>query len=626
MTPWIGQPGRRPRRARIHPDLGPRRTAPARKRSPNGPSRRASRRSATQHPGRRLHQPRHRRRPRADGNQELKGVDVTLPPGMTAKLAGRPLLPARRRSPRPRPAAAPPRRPRRAARRRASSAAPRSPPAAAPQPLHIDAGKAYLAGPYNGAPLSLAVITPATAGPFDLGTVVVRVALFVDPKTAQVSAVTDPIPHVYGGALLDLRAVSVKIDRPQLHAQPDQLPAVARSRRPCTAAAPTRPTRRRSAPSPRQHARSRPPAATRSASGRSSSCAPSAATKRAQEPETEGDPRRPPRRRQHRRAAVTLPKSVILDQAQSRNDLHPGPVRGRTTARRTRSTASPKRRRRCSTGRSKARSTCAPPDTRTAGPASPTCTARSTSSSPVAPTRPTARIRNTFDIGPRRAGLEVRADDPGRQEAGCWSTLANLCAHKQFSQLELNAQNGKQLTKKKLKVRTLLQEAQEERTAPRASGRIDEPVRRVTVRRRWRGGLSRQRSAAWLPRRVRRRAGVAQADTGDIIAPQNTPADAADGWQAGTCTVEPCYARNAASRRSSSPRRPATRRSASPSSSSRTQRPLGTETPVGVLKDVRVDLPVGLSVNPQATPQCDAGDLRSRTRRPARRLGGREQR
>ena len=58
------------------------------------------------------------------------------------------------------------------------------------------------------------MITPATAGPFDLGTVVARVALFVDPKTAQVKAVSDPLPHIYGGALLNIRSVSVKIDRP----------------------------------------------------------------------------------------------------------------------------------------------------------------------------------------------------------------------------------------------------------------------------------------------------------------------------------------------------------------------------------------------------------------------------
>ena len=61
-------------------------------------------------------------------------------------------------------------------------------------------------------------------------------------------------------------------------------------------------------------------------------------------------------------------------------------------------------------------------------------------------------------------------------------------------------------------------------------------------------------------------------------------------------------ARNAGA--SSSPRRPATRRSASPSSSSSTRTGLARTKPGRRLKDVRVDLPVGLSVNPQATPQC----------------------
>ena len=57
------------------------------------------------------------------------------------------------------------------------------------------------------------MITPATAGPFDLGTVVVRVALSLEPRTAQVHAVSDPIPHVYGGATLDVRSVAVRLDR-----------------------------------------------------------------------------------------------------------------------------------------------------------------------------------------------------------------------------------------------------------------------------------------------------------------------------------------------------------------------------------------------------------------------------
>jgi hypothetical protein len=58
------------------------------------------------------------------------------------------------------------------------------------------------------------------AGPFDLGAVVVRVALFVDPRTAQVRAVSDPIPHVYGGALLDIRSVAVTLDRKNFSLNP----------------------------------------------------------------------------------------------------------------------------------------------------------------------------------------------------------------------------------------------------------------------------------------------------------------------------------------------------------------------------------------------------------------------
>lgn len=161
---------------------------------------------------------------RNDGNQELKGVDVTLPPGLSAKLAGVRYCPAGAI------AAA-------AANSGAAEAAHSSCPGSSlvgsavvaagtgPNPFRTT-GKAFLSGPYHGAPLSLAVVTPATAGPFDLGTVVVRVALFVDPRTAQVHAVSDPIPHVFGGALLDVRAVSVKLDRPKFALNPTNCSAM----------------------------------------------------------------------------------------------------------------------------------------------------------------------------------------------------------------------------------------------------------------------------------------------------------------------------------------------------------------------------------------------------------------
>jgi hypothetical protein len=77
-------------------------------------------------------------------------------------------------------------------------------------------GKIYLAGPYNGAPLSVVAIVPAVAGPFDVGTVVTRQALRVDPRTAAVSvdgASSDPIPHILAGIPLTVRDIRVYVDR-----------------------------------------------------------------------------------------------------------------------------------------------------------------------------------------------------------------------------------------------------------------------------------------------------------------------------------------------------------------------------------------------------------------------------
>jgi hypothetical protein len=91
---------------------------------------------------------------------------------------------------------------------------------AGPSPFYVDTGRAYLAGPYRGAPLSLALVTPAVAGPFDLGNVVVRTALHIDPKTAQIRAVTDPIPTILHGIPLDIRDIRLAIDRPRFILNP----------------------------------------------------------------------------------------------------------------------------------------------------------------------------------------------------------------------------------------------------------------------------------------------------------------------------------------------------------------------------------------------------------------------
>jgi hypothetical protein len=56
-------------------------------------------------------------------------------------------------------------------------------------------------------------VTPALAGPFDLGTVVIRAPLYIDPETTQLTAKSDPIPTILKGIPLKVRAVTVSIDR-----------------------------------------------------------------------------------------------------------------------------------------------------------------------------------------------------------------------------------------------------------------------------------------------------------------------------------------------------------------------------------------------------------------------------
>lgn len=81
-------------------------------------------------------------------------------------------------------------------------------------PFYVDTGRVYLAGPYRGAPISLAIVTPAVAGPFDLGTVLVRTPVYVNPVTAQIKVVSDPLPTVLHGIPLSIRDIRVNIDRP----------------------------------------------------------------------------------------------------------------------------------------------------------------------------------------------------------------------------------------------------------------------------------------------------------------------------------------------------------------------------------------------------------------------------
>jgi hypothetical protein len=72
----------------------------------------------------------------------------------------------------------------------------------------------FLTGPYGGAPFGLTIVTHVIAGPFNLGTIVTRARIEVDPHTAQITVVTDPLPQVVAGVPTDLRLVDSVIDRP----------------------------------------------------------------------------------------------------------------------------------------------------------------------------------------------------------------------------------------------------------------------------------------------------------------------------------------------------------------------------------------------------------------------------
>ena len=75
------------------------------------------------------------------------------------------------------------------------------------------AGPVYLTGPYKGAPFGMVAVIRAIAGPYDLGTVVVRESIFVDPEDAHLTVISDPLPTILDGVPIRLRAIDVAIDR-----------------------------------------------------------------------------------------------------------------------------------------------------------------------------------------------------------------------------------------------------------------------------------------------------------------------------------------------------------------------------------------------------------------------------
>ena len=158
---------------------------------------------------------------RADGEQDMTRFDAVLPPGVVGKIAG-----VTRCSDLEIAAAA-------AKSGTEELAAPSCPPnskiggvlagAGVGSQLTYVPGSLYLSGPFGGAPLSVVSIVPAVAGPFDVGTVVTREALNLDPLTAEVrvdGAASDPIPHILAGIPLKLRELRVLTDRTEFTLNP----------------------------------------------------------------------------------------------------------------------------------------------------------------------------------------------------------------------------------------------------------------------------------------------------------------------------------------------------------------------------------------------------------------------
>jgi hypothetical protein len=149
---------------------------------------------------------------RSDGEANPEVLSVTLPQGLLAKLRDVPLCPAAAAGS----GACPPES---KIGSIAAAAGVGGAPLWIPQP-----GKAptavYLAGPYKGAPFSIVSTVPAQAGPFDLGTVVNRARLSINPTTARATIETDPLPQILEGVPVAYRTIHVDVDRPHFTLNP----------------------------------------------------------------------------------------------------------------------------------------------------------------------------------------------------------------------------------------------------------------------------------------------------------------------------------------------------------------------------------------------------------------------
>jgi hypothetical protein len=147
---------------------------------------------------------------RPSGDQNIQSVTLRYPPGLSGLLSGVELCPE--------------------AQANAGTCGPNSQigetivsVGVGGEPFTVTGGKAFITGPYEGAPFGLSIVNPAKAGPFDLQEgrpVVVRAKIEVNPLTAALTVTTNTpaqgyaIPSIIEGFPLQIQHVNVLVNRP----------------------------------------------------------------------------------------------------------------------------------------------------------------------------------------------------------------------------------------------------------------------------------------------------------------------------------------------------------------------------------------------------------------------------
>jgi hypothetical protein len=144
---------------------------------------------------------------RPDGDQAISGLSMHLPPGVAAMLSSVTLCGEPQASQGTCPADS-------EVGHAIESAG------LGPEPYVETGGRVYITGPYGGAPFGLSIVTPAVAGPFNLGNVIVRSKLLINPYDASVTIVSDPLPTQLKGIPLQLKRIQVFVDRQNFEFNP----------------------------------------------------------------------------------------------------------------------------------------------------------------------------------------------------------------------------------------------------------------------------------------------------------------------------------------------------------------------------------------------------------------------